>query len=372
MKQLFHGFHFPKPNFKGPIFLSATILVLIFVVWGIVKGISIYQLVTAPREAPVVCTDAARAAKWPVTTTAVTQLKSEYGTLIKAQVSGEVTEICIKPGSYVKKDDLLLVIDSEAERAAAKLAKLTYERAKTLREQGVNSQSDLDSAEASFDSAQAALDKKEIRAPFDGKVGLNQVFVGQYVTPGTALISVESLKSLLADFALPQKDAAILNSAKSLSLTVDAYPDRVFDGKVSSVDPRVDEDTLTISGRGVFDNPNEELLNGMNGVVTINLGADKPVVVVPSIAIVYNAYGTFVYVVDDQKDAKTGKISHVVKQQFVKVGQTKGDYSAISEGLKAGDVVVSVGQMKLRNGIAVEIDNTQKPQMSENPTPEES
>jgi membrane fusion protein (multidrug efflux system) len=183
---------------------------------------------------------------------------------------------------------------------------------------------------------------------------------------------VESLKSLLADFALPQKDAAILNSAKSLSLTVDAYPDRVFDGKVSSVDPRVDEDTLTISGRGVFDNPNEELLNGMNGVVTINLGADKPVVVVPSIAIVYNAYGTFVYVVDDQKDAKTGKISHVVKQQFVKVGQTKGDYSAISEGLKAGDVVVSVGQMKLRNGIAVEIDNTQKPQMSENPTPEES
>jgi membrane fusion protein, multidrug efflux system len=365
-------FKLPKINFRGPVTLVVEGLLALFLVWGIIQGVGIYRMVTTPKALPVVATDLVKMERWPLSVTAVTQLKSLYGTVIKAEASGAVKEISAAPGAFVKKGDLLMVIDADAERATAKLAKLTYDRAVALREQGVNSQSDLDTAEANYNAAQAALDKKEIRAPFDGKVGLNNVFVGQYVTPGTALISVESLNTIVADFALPQKDAGMAAQAVKVALVVDAYPDQTFEGKVDGVDPRVDEDTLTITVRGIFDNPDEKLLNGMNGVATMYLKDDRNVMVLPASAIVYSAYGDYVYVVENARDAKTKKVNQVVGQKFVKTGETHGDFIAILSGVEVGQEVVTAGQIKLRNGLSVKVDNSQKPAASENPTPSES
>lgn len=363
-------FSFPKISWKNPVVIAILVLLIIFIVKFASVGLMIFNMISHPRPAPTVTTAKAKEETWPEYFSAVAQLKSENGALLKAELPGVLSEIAVTPGQEVKKDDLLLVISGSGERAAARMAKLTLERQRELREKNVNTQSDLDQAEAAYEQAASLLDKKEIRAPFDGEVGIPQVFVGQYVTVGMPLIAVESRKTIYADFGVPQENVSKLEKDAEVNLTVDAYPADVFKGKVEGVDPRVDDATLTVGVRAALDNKEGKLLSGMFGSINVTLKETRQGVAIPSSAIVYSAYGNAVYVLSPGEDPQTKKKATLAKQSFVKILATQGDYVLVS-GIKEGDEVVTAGQMKLRNGAAVQVDNAQalpaekKPQVQE-------
>jgi len=361
-----------KNFFKKPVVITLSILLLIVLVYLGQMAFGIYMMMSHPRPDPTVSTAIAKPESWNKTLTAVGTLRSPSGAVIRAEAPGMLKEINFEAGAKVKKGDLLLVVDADAEKAAAKLAEVTYLRAKELRAGGVNSQADLDQAEAAYYQAKAALDKKEIRAPFDGVVGISQAYLGQYVNVGTSLIAVEDLSSMNLDFAVSQREAGLVKVGSAVRLTVDAYPGEIFEGVIKGVDPRVDDQTRTLAVRAEFSNADGRLLSGMFGTVEVVLDEKIEAMVLPSTAIVYSAYGSFVYKVEQGEHPKTKKPATIVKQIFVKTGSKVGDFVAVLEGLKDGDEVVSVGQMKLRNGSAIQIDNTQVPAASLVPTPSES
>jgi len=358
-----------KNFFKKPVVITLLALAVLAGIYGLQLGLKIYGMLTNPRPNPTVSTAVAESRSWNESFNVVGSLRSPYGSLLRAEVPGRVIEIVVEPGSQVSKGDLLLVIDAQSERARADLAKLTYERAQALREKNVNTQNDLDQAKASYEEALADLAKKEIRAPFDGEVGVPAVYLGEYVTPGDPLVSVEDLSMMNADFSVPQRDAGLLKVGRSVRMHVDAY-DEEFEGVITGIDPRVDQGTRNIMVRASFDNPEGKLLSGMFASLEVVLDNEIDALVLPSTSVVYSAYGEYVYKIALEGDDK--KAETVVKQIFVQTGDRIGDYVAILSGLEEGDEVVTVGQMKLRNGIPVQIDNSDTPAMSMNPTPEES
>lgn len=364
-------FAWPKISWKHPVVLTLLVIVIIFAIKAASIVGFVMNMMAHPRPAPLVTSAKAKAETWPQIFSAVAQLKSENGTLLKAEMAGTLKEINVQAGQEVKAGDLLMVIDADAERAAAKLAELTYNRAKDLRAQSVNTQNDLDQAEATYLQAKAALDKKEIRAPFDGVVGIPQVFLGQYITVGTPLIAVESRKTIYADFGLPQNRVASLEKGAEAVLTVDAFPSESFKGKVEGVDPRVDDATLTVAVRAAFENAEGKLLSGMFGTVRVTMKESQTGLAVPASAIVYSAYGNIVYVLAEGTDPQTKKKALLCNQTFVKVLATQGDWVLVS-GLKDGDEVVTQGHMKLRNGSPVRVDNGQSLPADKAPKVQES
>ena len=363
---------FVLPAFlKNPLTVVLLIVALVIVIFVIKTALTIVYYITHPRPPEVVSTVTVKKEEWISEFTAVAQLKSQEGALLKAEVPGTLKEIDVVANQEVKKGDLLLVIDADSERAAAKLAKLTYERAKDLRAQGVNTQNDLDQAEATYAQAQAALDKKEIRAPFDGIVGIPQVFVGQYIKMGDALIPIESNRVMQADFAIPQRMVGELKPGTAVKLETDARPGVIFEGKLTGLDPRLDENTLTVGARASFENKQGQLLSGMFGTVRVQRDALQTGIAVPGTAIVYSAFGDTVYVLAKGENEKTKKEELQVKQTFIKVLATKGDWVMVS-GLEENLEIVTAGQMKLRNGAAVKVDNSEMLPVDKNPKPEES
>lgn len=364
-------FTFPKINWKNPVVITVGVLLLIVLFKVVSIASFVFNMMSHPRPAALVTSVKAVKETWPETFSAVAQLKSENGALLKAELPGVLKEINVQAGQEVKKGDLLLVIGGGSERAAAKLAQLTYERAKELRAQSVNTQNDLDQAEAAYAQAKSDLDKKEISAPFDGEVGIPQVFVGQYIEVGTPLIAVEARKTIYADFGLPQNRLPQLQKGAEALLTVDAFQGETFRGVIEGVDPRVDDATLTVAVRAAFENKDGRLLSGMFGSVRVALKEKQEGVSIPASAIVYSAYGNAVYVLSPGEDPQTKKKVTVAKQTFVKVLSTQGDFVLVS-GIAEGDEVVTSGQMKLRNGAPVRVDNGQSLPADKNPKVQES
>ena len=365
----------PKP-FKVPAFIKNPVVITLLVVLGIfvIYGLQILVAQLTRRMPPPasVSTTVVHQESWPKTLTLVTRLYSPEGALLKAQMAGVLKEIHFTPGQMVKKGDLLLAVDSDYERAAAKLAKLDYERARQLRDQNVNTQNDLDNAEAAYAEAQATLDKKDIRAPFDGKVGITQVYLGQYINVGDPLVAIESLKQINADFGVPQVSLPLVKAGSPVELTVDAYPDAIFKGRVEGISPRLDDATLNAAARAVFENGDGRLLSGMYGSLKVSLSENQTGCPIPEVAVSYSVYGDYVYVLSSNKDPKTGKVNKVVTQTFVTLGDTQGDFVLVTKGLKAGDEIVTAGALKLHNGSAVSIDNSNTVPLSRNPHPQES
>ena len=363
-------FKFPSIPWKNPIVITVLVVLGLFAI----KGLQVVIMILGMKPPPpaVVSTMVVHQESWPKSLTAVARLASPQGAMLKAELAGILKEIHFVSGQQVKKGDLLLAVDSDAERAAAKLAKLNYERAKDLRAQNVNTQNDLDTAEANYNEAQAVLDKKDIRAPFDGKVGVTQVYLGQYINVGDPLVAIESLKEINADFGVPQVSLPLLKVGADVELTVDAYPDTVFKGLIEGVSPRLDDGTLNAAARASFQNKDAKLLSGMYGKLKVRLSQTDTGVSIPGIAVSYSAYGNFVYVLKDEKDKKIGKLAKIARQAFVTLGDTQGDFVLAVKGLKDGDEIVTAGQLKLKNGSPVSVDNSDNLPVSKNPNPPES
>ena len=321
--------------------------------------------------------------KWQDALTAVGSITAAQGVTVAAEVSGTVTEIDFESGTVVAKGDLLAKLDTSSEeaqwRAAAAqvdLARLNAERTRKLSTDKTVSQSELDIAEstlkqsqANADNIRATIDKKTIRAPFAGRLGIRLVNLGQQLDVGKGIVSLHSLTPVFADFSLPQQNLSQLQTGLSVELTCDAYPDQKFDGTLTAINPDLDSATRSVTLRATLENPNQLLRPGMFVRVAVVLPQAQPVLAVPQTAILSIAGTTeAVYVIESATNSANGL---VVRQQIVRTGRAQGKFVSVLTGLKAGDRVVSAGLFKLHNGAPVTVNNDLVPQPSKMPNPSE-
>ena len=323
-----------------------------------------------------------QATEWEGSRSAVASLVAVRGVTVGAEVSGTIREIGFESGAALRKGDLLVKLDVSSEEAQlqglladAQLARVNLKRAEQLREAGSNAPSELDAAQARAAQADAAVStlratiaKKIIRAPFDGRVAIRQVEVGQAVQSGTAIASIQSVTPIYADFWMPQQALIDLKPGQRVRLRVDVYPDASWNGSVTTVNPEVDPSTRNVRVRATVPNADGRLKPGMFASVDV-LSADKrPVLLVPATAVVFAPYGDSLFVVEKAKDA-SGKESAVARQRFIRAGERRGDLVAVVEGVKPGETVVSSGAFKLKNGMSVAVNNTLGPKAEVAPRP---
>ncbi len=323
---------------------------------------------------------------WQPFLSSVGSLSAVQGVTITAQLDGNVAKITFEAGSAVKAGDLLLQQDTSAEEAqlhsaeaAAELARLNLGRSRQLLADATISQSQYDSedagskqAEAQAANIRAAIAKKTIRAPFSGRLGVRLVNLGQTLKAGDAIVSLQALDPIYADFFLPQQDLARIAQGSPVRISGEAVPGGEVDGKITAINPSVDSDTRNVRAEATIANPKEGLHPGMFVHVNVLLPDRRKVLVIPATSVLYAPYGNSVFVVGETKDPKTGQVGKTVRQQFVRLGEARGDFVAVLDGLKAGDEVVSSGPFKLRNGEAVVVNNASAPPAQVAPKPDNS
>lgn len=317
---------------------------------------------------------------WAMTLDSVGALQSYQGITVRSEIEGRIIKVPFESGTRVKAGDVLVEMDTATEaaqlrsyEATARLAELNLQRARDLRQTNANTQADLDASEAAYLQAQANIEatkatlaKKRIVAPFDGRIGIRQVNIGQFLNKGDALATLEAVDPIYADFALPQQNIAQLAVGLPVKVSVDAFPGRQFDGRIEAIDPRVTDTTRNIRLRATLANKDEILHPGMFARVDVVLPGDLEVMVLPATSVVYSPYGDSVYVVGNKDGAQ------VAEQRWVKVGPKRGDFISILEGLKEGEEVVTIGQSKLRPGSPLKVNNQIVPDANANPKPAES
>ena len=374
---------------KRIIITIVGLLVVVGILGGI-KGLQIERMIAqgkqfSPPPEPVT-TAVARKETWESLLTTVGSLEAVQGVIVTAELSGKVERIGFEPGTKVKAGELLVQQDISAENAQLRaaeagltLAKIDLDRKSKLLAQKTISRSEYDNAEAQFkqaaaqaDTIRAAVKKKTIRAPFDGRLGIRLVNVGQVLKEGDAIVSLQLIDPIFVNFSLPQQQLAQVNSGLTVQVTTDALPGKVVAGKITAINPQVDAATRNIQMQATLANPEERLRPGMFVNVAVVLPARKDVLAIPATAVLYAPYSDSVFVVEEKKEEKNGQPGQVVRQKFVRLGEKKGDYVAIVSGLVEGDTVVSTGVFKLRNGQSVVVDNAVTPEFKLNPEPEES
>lgn len=331
-----------------------------------------------PPEA--VTTIVAQQQVWPATLNAIGTLAAVQGVTVSADLPGTVDRIAFESGASVRQGAVLAQFDTRQERAQLaaveaqrELARLNFDRMQGLLKEAVISRAEYDRAmaeqretEGRVAEIRAAIERKTIRAPFSGILGIRQVNLGQYLAGGDPLVSVQALNPIYVNFGVPQQDAGHVAVGRTVRVTAD----NVFTGRVTAIDSTVDEQTRNVQVQATFANPGGKLRPGMFVQTELVLGASRSVIALPASAISYAPFGDSVFVVTDLKDS-AGKPYRGVRQQFVKVGAARGDQIAILSGLKAGDEVVTSGVFKLRNGAAIEINNTVQPANNPAPKPQE-
>lgn len=312
--------------------------------------------------------------------TAVGGLVAVHQVDVSADVNGRVTEIKFEPGTRVEAGTPLVQLFDAPEqgdlanyKAQATVAQLSLDRAKQLAARQFGPQATVDNAQAAYDQAQAGIAKTEalisqklVRAPFAGDLGVRKVEVGQYLTAGTAIVSLTDLSELWANFTVTEKDSGSLKVGQTVRLKVDAYPGRTFEGKITTIEPQIASDTRNIRVQATVANPEKILKPGMFVTTTVVL-PDKPAVItVPETAVDYTLYGDSVFVITEKKE-EDGKTSLSAVRTFVQTGSRVEGRVEIIKGLKAGDKVVAVGQLKLQSGAAVSISTDPVPQIPAQP-----
>jgi len=330
-----------------------------------------------------VSTTVAQVTDWQQQVEAVGSLRAVNGADLSLELAGVVDKIEFDSGQDVQAGQVLLrlrndddVAKLESLEALAKLAQITYDRdVKQLKAQAV-SQAVIDSDAANLKNSQALaeqqrsiVDKKVLKAPFAGHLGLRQVDLGQYLAPGTVIVTLQSLTPIYADFTLPQQALDKINVGQAVTARADTYPGKTFEGKITAINPKVDLATRNVQVRALLDNPEKLLTPGMFVTVDAVTGQPEKLVTLPQAAISYNSYGSLVYVVEEKGKGPDGKPHLIAQQTFVAVGATRGDQVSITKGLKEGVTVVTSGQMKLRNGVSVVVNNTVVPKDNANPKP---
>ncbi len=366
-------------------------LVAVAIVLGLVFGFQAFkthmikQVMAGFANPPqTVSTITAGYQQWQPHLSAVGTLRAVDGANLSLQLSGIVSEIGFKSGDDVQKGQVLLRLRNDddvaklhALQAAAELAQINYDRDRKQLLIHAIAQATLDSDAASLKSdlaqvaqQQAIVDQKVLRAPFAGHLGIRAVDLGQYLTAGTAVVTLQALDPLYVDFYLPQQALANLKVGQAVALQVDTWPGETFSGQVSAINPQVDTSSRNVQIRATLPNPDHRLLPGMFATLQIDTGAPQRFVTLPQTAIAYNPYGNTVYLVLDKGKNARGQPDLIAQQNFVTTGDTRGDQVAVLKGVKAGDVVVSAGQIKLHNGAPVAINNTVQP--LDNPHPQVS
>lgn len=318
---------------------------------------------------------------WSESLAAVGSIDPVQGINLAAEIPGTVREILIDSGAEVAQGDLIVKLDTSAEtaqlraaQAQANLAKITAERLRKLQADGTASQSELDQAEAllnqyaaTAENIQATIDKKNIRAPFAGRLGIWQVSLGQLLETGKPLVSLQCLSPVYADFSLPQQDLAKLKTGLTVRVLSDVYPDQKFEGELAAINPDLDAVTRSVKLRAKLVNAEKLLRPGMFVRAEVALPGNQTVLVIPSTALLSAPYGDSVFVIEPK--VTEGKTNLVVQQKFIRTGRAKGDFVSVVSGLKAGDKVATAGIFKLRNGVTVTENNTDTPKPSTAPNP---
>jgi membrane fusion protein, multidrug efflux system len=321
--------------------------------------------------------------QWAREIDAIGTLTAVNGADVTTEIGGIVTALHFESGARVERGAPLLSLDADTERAElaqlraqAELAELTRQRREKLLALEAISKSDYDAAAAEAAAARAAvaaqaarLAQKEIRAPFAGQLGIRRVAVGQFLSPGTAIVNLQALDPIEVDFALPEQQTAAVREGLPVRVAVDAWPQERFIGEILAVEPRVDAATRNFSLRARLPNPEGKLRPGQFGRVVVALPGVREVLAVPRTAINYSSYGTSVFLVVPVENPVEGQPALEVSQRFVRIGEALGDYVAVLDGLEAGDEIATSGLLKLRNRQPVILNNEQAPKTELNPRP---
>ncbi|MBS0538735.1 MAG: efflux RND transporter periplasmic adaptor subunit [Proteobacteria bacterium] len=368
-------------------------LIMLVLVGAVLGGIYAFQNFVAGKIKTVmagignmpqtVATTKATTSDWQPQMEAVGSLRAVSGADLSLELAGVVAEINFQSGDDVEAGKTLLRLRNDDDvaklkslQAQADLAQVNYDRdVKQLNAKAV-SQAVVDTDEANLrnfraqvDQQKEVVDKKVLKAPFAGRLGIRQVDLGQYLGAGTNIVTLQALSPIYVDFLLPQQSLEIAKVGQPIKVKVDTFPGKLFSGKVTSINSKVDQNTRNVQVRGTLDNTEHQLLPGMFATVDIDSGAPQKLITLPQTAITYNAYGSLVYIIDEKDKGPDGKPKLVARQTFVTTGSTRGDQVSVLKGVKEGDTVVIAGQMKLRNGVGVIVNNSVVPANDPNPKP---
>jgi membrane fusion protein (multidrug efflux system) len=377
----------PKRRRKGIVIALGLLAAICVFVVGI-KALQIGKMMSMPQTMPptTVSSVTVKEEDWAPRLTAVGSVSAVEGAVVSAELAGIVSEINFENGAVAKKGEVLMKLDASQEEALlrsaeaeAQLAGTDLERSRDLAMKKVVSSAELDSAQSKFRRLNAVVDqmrsniaKKSLIAPFDGQLGIRQVNIGQMINAGQQVVALTGLDRVYVDFALPDQYLSKLAKGLEVNVHSDAFPERQFKGKLTAINSMVDSSTRNISLQATLENPDHALRPGMFAKTEVTLPEKHKALVVPGSAISYAPFGDSVFVIEKKKDEKTGKESQVIRQQFVRVGEARGDLVAITQGLKAGETIVSTGVFKLRNGMTVTINNDLAPNPQVNPKPIDS
>jgi multidrug efflux system membrane fusion protein len=378
-----------KPH-KRPVRLVRWFLIVGLLLAAVVSGLVFFkfvflpnlfkQIFSKPPPPSSVSIATAKSETIPNLLTAVGDLAAVHQVNVTSDVNGRITDIHFTAGASVKQGTPLIQLFDAPEqgdlanfKAQQRVAQISLDRAKQLAERQVGPQATVDTAQAAFDQASAGIAKTEaiisqklVRAPFDGELGVRKVEVGQYLTAGTQIVSLTDLSVLYANFTVTEKDSAQLKVGQVVRIAVDAYPGRTFEGKITTIEPQIATETRNIRVQATMQNPDKILKPGMFATTTVVLPDKPPVITVPETAVDYTLYGDSVYLLTEKKE-EDGKTKLTVTRTFVQTGKRLEGRAEILKGLKDGDRVVAVGQLKLQSGSAVTISNDPVPPIPAKP-----
>jgi multidrug efflux system membrane fusion protein len=378
-----------KPH-KRPVRLVRWFLIVGLLLAAVVSGLGFFKFVFLPnlfkeifsKPPPPASVNVATAKSEtiPNLLTAVGDLAAVHQVNVTSDVNGRITDIHFTAGASVKQGTPLIQLFDAPEqgdlanfKAQQRVAQISLDRAKQLAERQFGPQATVDNAQAAFDQASAGIAKTEaiisqklVRAPFDGELGVRKVEVGQYLTAGTQIVSLTDLSVLYANFTVTEKDSAQLKVGQVVRIAVDAYPGRTFEGKITTIEPQIATETRNIRVQATMQNPDKILKPGMFATTTVVLPDKPPVITVPETAVDYTLYGDSVYLLTEKKE-EDGKTKLTVTRTFVQTGNRIEGRAEILKGLKDGDRVVAVGQLKLQSGSAVTISNDPVPPIPAKP-----
>lgn len=379
---------------KKPMLFAISVaviaVVLVFVLLAGVKAMQFAAMGAASEnfvQPPETVTTARVAAEaWETSLNAVGSVSAVQGVTISTEQSGTVESIAFTPGTVVEQGDLLVQLNIATEQAqlraalaAAELAKINLDRSKELISKKLTSQSEYDAAAARYkeavaqaDNIRSLIDEKTIRAPFTGKIGVQNVHAGQFLNAGQPIVSLQSLEMLYVNFMLPQQKLTAISNGLKVRIESEVLPDNTSYAVITAIDPSVDPVTRNFAVQATMANEEGRLLPGMFVRVSVVLPEQETVLSIPATAVVHATYGDSVFVIDAKPNEKTGNTDLIARQQFVKLGKTRGDFVAVKSGLQENDLIVSTGAFKLYNGQAIVENNELAPEFQLEPKPENS
>lgn len=357
------------------------VIIALAILFGLVFGFHIFRQIMVKKyisqmiNQPVtISTVKAQQQAWQPALPAVGNLTAVNGVDVNSQLPGQIVKINFQSGQDVKKGELLIQLDDSLDQQTLKsqqaqfdLNEKNYQRNLTLSQSKVISQSTLDTSrtqllqsKAMLETAKLTIEEKKIKTPFSGRLGISQVSIGQFVSPGQPLVPLQQMDPLYVDFSLPEQDIKQLSVGQKVELSIEAFPNQSFSGSITALNAKADPTTHTISVRATVPNSKYQLFPGVFARIKIMLPFQEKVVTVPQTCVTFSLYGDSVFVITSKGKDAQGKPIHIAEQRFVTVGERHGNVVVVLSGLQPGEEVVSSGQLKLQPGLPVNINNTIK------------